>query len=238
MLLPTLTVLQITVGGNCPTLYCAITGVLLMTKRQQQQNSSLSRDGGYTIIESLVAMIVVSVLMIAIAPVMAFSVATRVQARRMELATQAARAYIDALRTGAVRRNDAASPKGFPDYNADLNPPAPGSVADLYCYNLDETPGCTNSKKDFYVQGVRNVDGDNSTDTGYGLTVRVYRADATGTLKENPQSVANSGLGNPNAPLVVMKTEIPPTTSGGGSARQSLCSRLNKDGTVNQWACK
>jgi prepilin-type N-terminal cleavage/methylation domain-containing protein len=60
-----------------------------MTKRQQLQNSSKSRDGGYTIIESLVAMIVVSVLMIAIAPVMAFSVATRVQARRIELATQA-----------------------------------------------------------------------------------------------------------------------------------------------------
>jgi prepilin-type N-terminal cleavage/methylation domain-containing protein len=71
-----------------------------MTKRQQQQNLSQSRDGGYTIIESLVAMIVVSVLMIAIAPVMAFSVATRVQARRVELATQAARTYIDALRRG------------------------------------------------------------------------------------------------------------------------------------------
>jgi prepilin-type N-terminal cleavage/methylation domain-containing protein len=46
-----------------------------MTKQKQHQNLSQSRDGGYTIIESLVAMIVVSVLMIAIAPVMAFSVA-------------------------------------------------------------------------------------------------------------------------------------------------------------------
>jgi prepilin-type N-terminal cleavage/methylation domain-containing protein len=65
-----------------------------MNTQRQQQNSSLSRDGGYTIIESLVAMIVVSVLMIAIAPVMAFSVATRVQARRTELATQAARSRV------------------------------------------------------------------------------------------------------------------------------------------------
>jgi prepilin-type N-terminal cleavage/methylation domain-containing protein len=55
-----------------------------MTK-QKQHKIYPSRDGGYTIIESLVAMIVVSVLMIAIAPVMAFSVATRVQARRTEL---------------------------------------------------------------------------------------------------------------------------------------------------------
>jgi prepilin-type N-terminal cleavage/methylation domain-containing protein len=74
-----------------------------MTKRQQQQNLSQSRDGGYTIIESLVAMIVVSVLMIAIAPVMAFSVAIRVQARRVELASQAATGYINALRVGAIK---------------------------------------------------------------------------------------------------------------------------------------
>ncbi len=198
-----------------------------MTKRQQLQNSSKSRDGGYTIIESLVAMIVVSVLMIAIAPVMAFSVATRVQARRMELATQAARAYIDALRTGSLAGpTPGPAGDGFPPFDAALNPPAPGSVAGLYCYNLDETAGCTNSKKDFYVQGFRNVN-NNPTDTGYSLTVRVYRADAAGPFITQQQSVANSGLGNPNAPLVVMKTEIPPTTTGGGSARQSLCTRLN-----------
>jgi len=205
-----------------------------MTKRQQLQNSSKSRDGGYTIIESLVAMIVVSVLMIAIAPVMAFSVATRVQARRVELATQAARTYIDALRSGAIRPTTGPTPAslpGFPIFNNAAIPPAPdiGNPNDLYCYDLDEDPGCTNSKKDFYVQGVRNVN-NNPTDRGYSLTVRVYRADAAGTLQTEQQSVANSGLGNPNAPLVVMKTEIPPTTSGGGSARQSLCSRLNPSG--------
>ena len=73
-----------------------------MSKQRQQQNLPQSGDSGYTIIESLVAMIVVSVLMIAIAPVMAYSVATRVQARRVELATQAARTYIDSLRTGGT----------------------------------------------------------------------------------------------------------------------------------------
>ena len=197
-----------------------------MTKQKQHQNLSKSRDGGYTIIESLVAMIVVSVLMIAIAPVMAFSVATRVQARRMELATQAARAYIDALRTGAVRPivgSNPDSPEGFPTFNLNNPPPAPAAgVAGLYCYNLDETPACAGSR-DFFVQGVRNVD-TNPTGTGYSLTVRVYRADATGPFVREQQSVANSGLGNPNAPLVVMKTEIPPTT-GRASAYRSLCAR-------------
>jgi len=196
-----------------------------MTDQQRQQNVSKSRDGGYTIIESLVAMIVVSVLMIAIAPVMAFSVATRVQARRVELATQAARAYIDALRTGAIKSTDTS---WFPGED----PAAPTSLNNLYCVNfIDQTQNCAGSKE-FRVQGVRPPTG-TPTDTGYALTVRVYRADALsspGTMKTEQQSVANSGLGDPKAPLVVMQTEIPPTTPGGSSPYRSLCDRLRDPG--------
>ena len=201
-----------------------------MTKQKQHQNLSQSRDGGYTIIESLVAMIVVSVLMIAIAPVMAFSVATRVQARRVELATQAARAYIDALRTGALRPpgSTPASLPGFPTEDAAVDavppaiPAAPTNRNDLYCGK----PVCTGtgSSQEFLVQGLRPP-GTNPTDTGYSLTVRVYRADATGPFVTGQQSVANSGLGNPQAPLVEMKTQIPPTTTGDTSAYRSLCAR-------------
>ena len=203
-----------------------------MTKRQQQQNLSQPRDGGYTIIESLVAMIVVSVLMIAIAPVMAFSVATRVQARRMELATQAARSYIDSLRVGAIRDGDIGFP--VPDDNA----AAPTGSTQLYCVNLDDKGGCEDgSKKDFYVQGVRPA-GAKPTETGYFLTVRVYRADGfPGAMTETQQSVANSALGNPQAPLVVMQTEIPPTKRGGTSAYQSLCDRLQVD-AINIAGCQ
>ncbi len=201
-----------------------------MTNQQRQQNVSKSREGGYTIMESLVAMIVVSVLMIAIAPVMAFSVATRVQARRVELATQAARAYIDALRTGAIKPNQA-NP-WFPSDNSGI----PTDPTKLYCVNLDESAGCEGSKE-FLVQGVRPPNAGTSipTDTGYDLTVRVYRADAfssPGTMKTEQQSVANSGLGDPKAPLVVMKTEIPPTTQGGSSPYRSLCDRLRKPGNT------
>jgi prepilin-type N-terminal cleavage/methylation domain-containing protein len=193
-----------------------------MSKHRQQQNLPQSRDGGYTIIESLVAMIVVSVLMIAIAPVMAFSVATRVQARRVELASQAATGYINALRVGAIKPPTPlqAGTDGFPARDTSVPPvppdaPTPSDV--LYCVDLDETEGCLNtSKKDFYVQGLwrnpANTTND-PTSTGYELTVRVYRADAfssPGTLKTQQQSVANSGLGDPKAPLVVMKTQIPP----------------------------
>ncbi|MBE9187548.1 type II secretion system protein [Microcoleus sp. LEGE 07076] len=190
-----------------------------MTEQKQHQNLSPSRDGGYTIIESLVAMIVVSVLMIAIAPVMAFSVATRVQARRIELATQAAKTYIDALRVGAT-------PIPIQTYtDASQVQPAPANKTDdLYCSNSNQT-SANCDQKEFLVQGIRSA-GANPTDTGYSLIVRVYRADAPfGSLTTGQQSVANSGIGNPKAPLVEMKTEIPPTTTG-ESAYRSLCDRL------------
>jgi len=213
-----------------------------MTKRQQQQNLSESGDGGYTIIESLVAMIVVSVLMIAIAPVMAFSVATRVQARRVELATQAARTYIDGLRSESIKFDDPNIP-GFPAKSPAItqeelaNTPPPGGNADLYCVDMDGDGDCnTSSTKDFYVQGAwlnKDVTGtDDPTSKGYHLLVRVYRADsfAAGINLKPPkdatkQSVVGSGLGDRTMPVVEMSTEIPAT---GEPSYKSILDRLKK----------
>jgi len=219
---------------NPVTFRRAITGGLFMTKRQQQQNLSPSRDGGYTIIESLVAMIVVAVLMIAIAPVMAFSVATRVQARRVELATQAARTYIDALRTGAIKPDDPDVP-GFPIQAPDndlAGTPAP-VVGDTYCVDMDGGGCQIDSNKDFRVQGAwlnQGVTGTDPTSKGYQLLVRVYRADSfDGTPLKAPknakQSVVGSGLGDRTLPVVEMSTEIPAT---GAPSYRSFSDRLKK----------
>ncbi|MEQ9486119.1 hormogonium polysaccharide secretion pseudopilin HpsB [Coleofasciculus sp. F4-SAH-05] len=59
-------------------------------------------QAGFTIIESLLALMLVSILMVALSPVIVLSVATRVQARRVELATQAARTYIDGVRAQTI----------------------------------------------------------------------------------------------------------------------------------------
>ena len=212
-----------------------------MTKRQQQQNLSQSRDGGYTIIESLVAMIVVSVLMIAIAPVMAFSVATRVQARRVELATQAARTYIDGLRSQSIKFDDDKIP-GFPAKSIATTPEelantqVPADKQNLYCVDMDGDGVCKpESTKDFYVQGAwLNKDvtaGTDPTSKGYHLLVRVYRADsfAGGVTLEPPknkkQSVVGSGLGNRAIPVVEMSTEIPAT---GDPSYRLIFDRLKK----------
>ena len=213
------------------------------SKSGSGDKKSKPQDSGYTIIESLVAMIVVSVLMIAIAPVMAFSVATRVQARRMELATQAARTYIDALRTGAL-----AGPKpgpagtGFPGRVTSANvsdATAPiGNIDSLYCVDMDGDQKClSSSNKDFVVQGAwlnkdTSIKDDDPTSKGYQLLVRVYRADSFAgvTLNPNPktatkQSVVGSGLGDRTMPVVEMSTEIPAT---GTPSYKSILERLRK----------
>ncbi len=73
-----------------------------MSTRPQKPPSPPSTQSGFTIVECLLAIIIVTILMTAIAPVIALSVATRVQARRVELGTQAARAYIDGVRSGTI----------------------------------------------------------------------------------------------------------------------------------------
>lgn len=59
-------------------------------------------EAGFTIIESLLAVIVVGILIVAIGPVIALSAATRIQARRVDWATQAARAYLDGIRSDTI----------------------------------------------------------------------------------------------------------------------------------------
>lgn len=208
-----------------------------------------SDQSGYTIIESLVAMIVVAVLMSAVAPVIALSVGTRVQARRVELATQAAKSYIDWVKSDPANNapsviagelKDAPAPNSGSlacNGNQYCTTPTPAMYNDLFCVNGDDTPGCsTDSLTDMVVQGMRFQ---NSLDAslGYALGVRVYRADAfqetnlCGPSLENPtascptrtqQSTVTNAIGNRKLPVLQLTTEISPTQS----SFQNLCNRI------------
>lgn len=79
-----------------------------MNSDSQQQLSNPSSQDGFTIVECLLAIIIVSILLLAIAPVLVLATANRVQAKRVELATNAAKAYIDRIRAGAF--NQSSSP--------------------------------------------------------------------------------------------------------------------------------
>lgn len=198
-----------------------------------------SRNQGFTIIESLVGILVVGILLVAIAPVLSLSVATRVQARRVELASQAARSYIDAVRTKLVTAPPGPTtatalsafnaPTGTGTLTCTANsictapPPPTGSY--LYCVDLDNSGGCTNnSVADMIVHAFRPNNNDASQ--GYALGIRVYRADAfrsSATLLRNTSITPYTpGGGRRTAPLLEMTSEISDTVP----KYSDLCARI------------
>lgn len=207
--------------------------------------ASLSKQSGFTIIESLVAVIVVAILMTAISPVIVLSVATRVQARRIELATDAATAYIDGIKSKKI--DPPSSPitggnKSIKDYN----PPVVGTLTcrtnsasypyctrpatNLYCVDGDGG-GCTkDSSKDFVIQSFRYNKTSSDAEKGYQLGLRVYRADgfvnSGGNLKKAPskQNTFTGGIGNRKTPLFEITTEI----SNDATSFSDLCDRLQR----------
>lgn len=174
------------------------------------------------------AMVVVSILMVGISPVLGFAFATRVQARRIELASRAANSYISAVRVDPANTNLVRLNPGEPN----AGPTATGSLdcragqpcttpANLFCVDNDGDGKCTtDSKTDMIVQGIGINCSDNLKD-GYQLIVRAYRADAfaesgplEGANDDGSSNVASSrvALGNPRESLVQVRTEISPSS--------------------------
>ncbi len=211
-----------------------------MNPHQLQESSAQSNESGFTIIESLVAILVVSILMVAIAPVLVISTATRVQARRVELATEAAKAFIDAIKSKTIAEG------GVSNTTLLSSESVPTAATSLYCFHKngritvpsDCTSYKTTSPVQFYIQAFGQADITISTsaaqiDRGqsYSLGVRVYRSDAfvdSGNLKKTSDTggqkaaTFTGGLGDRKAPLVEMTTEI----VRGQPSYSALCGRL------------
>jgi len=154
-----------------------------MNPKKKPYYSPASSQAGFTLIESLMAILVVTIMMIAISPAIVLSVATRVQTKRLEMGTNAARTYIAAVNSGGILDSSdqkappppisrtAATPNAVDvPTGGTLACPAPSGsnpeppkffkcdtqTADyfLYCANNDDTPSCdANSTKDMIVQG-------------------------------------------------------------------------------------
>ncbi|MGB6298572.1 MAG: hormogonium polysaccharide secretion pseudopilin HpsB [Rivularia sp. (in: cyanobacteria)] len=203
-----------------------------MLKPKFQQLASKNNRAGFTIIESLVAVIVLGILMTAIAPTIVLSTATRVQSRRVELATQAARAYIDGVSAGNIPAPpiSTTSSVAVPGTNLSCaNPatdkgycslPKDDSSYKVFCVDGTGDGICTDEEsKDLIVQAFGFNQNSTEASQGYRLSVRVYRADAfqgSEALIRNEndngekvtQSTFTGGLGKRKAPLVEMTTEI------------------------------
>ena len=191
-------------------------------------------NAGFTIAESLVAILVASILLAAIAPVLTISVATRVQARRVELATQAAKAYINGVRTQVIA---APSTNGTSTALTAVSAPTPtgsftctansyctssstsSTPTNLYCMDFDGSGSCeSTSLTDMVLQVFRYNPSSTAVATqGYALGVRVYRSDAfndtttlltSSSIPNNKQASFTGGAGQRKAPLVEMTADI------------------------------
>lgn len=214
---------------------------------QLPQKHNINKDAGFTIMESLIAMVVVSSLMLAISPVLILSASTRVQSRRVELSAQIARSFIDGVRSGRIKaedittvnininqnalssRNITNSTDGYLISSASMA--APTSEAGLYCVQSDGTiqpPENNCENRLFFIQASRtSINGSDPKD-GYRLAVRVYRKDidfdktvlANTNTTKNTQAVVGSG--NKQAPLVEIIADI----ANNNTSFTDLCNRL------------
>jgi type II secretory pathway pseudopilin PulG len=199
-----------------------------------------SSQAGYTILEGVMAIVVASVMLALVGPVIAFSVGTRVQAKRVELSAQAGKTYIDAVKSGVVA---APTPKatalqsvGVPKTGTltcdagKLCTDPTSSDYQLYCVDFDGSGKCElDSVTDMIVQGAAyHPTASAVAASGYSLGVRIYRANsfAAGiTLKEpennqgiKSNSLVTNALGDRKLPLAQMTTEVSP----GGTSSSSF----------------
>lgn len=186
-----------------------------MIKYKHKLKNHCQDQAGFTIIESLMAILVVSILLAAIAPAIVLSVATRVQSRRVELATQAAKTFIDGVKTGAITAptvigdtlsaSTSAEPRTLEDnaedYLVDASKmTAPSSTTDLYCMVKGVVQSSVSTCQDddnksnadsFLIQAGRLTQSTDAKD-GYRLALRIYRADIDFSTTVKPTSEPNS----------------------------------------------
>lgn len=209
----------------------------------QQPQPSPSSQSGFTILESLIAIVVVAILLTAIAPAIVLSVATRVQARRVELGTQAARSYVDGLKTGSIPAPEVSTSVSIDNFR-NVAAPSPSALtctnnsyctspasASLFCIDGNSDGACTNAKPDdLIIQAVRYNSISTDATQGYLLGVRVYRADAfrdSGTILRSSTGVRRAQqtfrgtLGQRKAPILEFTTEV-----AASATYDTYCQRL------------
>ncbi|MBD2301423.1 hormogonium polysaccharide secretion pseudopilin HpsB [Nostoc sp. FACHB-190] len=217
-----------------------------MKSHQLLRLFTYSDESGFTIIESLVALLVAAILLTAIAPVLVMSTATRLQSRRVELATQAAKTYIDGVQARTIDppAETNTTPSGVPtagSLTCDANkycivPATPAN--NLFCIDGNTDGKCTSdNSRDFVIQAFRYNKATTDATAGYQLEIRVYRADGfrdSSELKRNapkdpkdtPQKVTQKtfaeGLGDRKAPLLEITTDI----VTGQPSYNNLCLRM------------
>jgi prepilin-type N-terminal cleavage/methylation domain-containing protein len=173
---------------------------------RSKTNQLRLQESGFSLIESLIAVAVVSVLIVAIAPLVALSTSARINARRIDQATQSARSYLDAVRGGVVDTvafptsliRNTPNAQGQYTFEAIVPPTnAPTLAATSTCSQVTNSAlgsttvlgTCVDTNgngfsvgdpQDLFIQPMRSgpTDASELKGQGYWLAVRVYRSDA------------------------------------------------------------
>ncbi|MEO1387332.1 MAG: prepilin-type N-terminal cleavage/methylation domain-containing protein [Cyanobacteria bacterium J06634_6] len=212
---------------------------------KSQLRKPYSSDAGLTLIECLVAIVVIAITTAAIAPMMIFSVATRVQNQKTEQALQLAQSQIDQVRLTVEQGGDYAarleelSVVSSPTAATALEIPPPGTGYGNFISGDNKATALNHARmfdidgdedNDFAVQlfrtkGIVVPAEDPSLDdtpVTFDVGVRVYdiRAqDATTLLKEPAGLAFTSGEGERRTrPLAVIYSQITQ-----GDRNGSLC---------------
>jgi prepilin-type N-terminal cleavage/methylation domain-containing protein len=195
-------------------------GLGLLCRRPQQNG----RSSGFTLIESLVAIIIIAITIVSVTPPILWATGTRVQNRRAEQATQLAQSEIDRIRTGIERGDfgvadlpaevgttyspdNAAAPTAIdqtrkrsivPSCNPTTSGPPPAAATNVMPVDTDPDATC---KPEFYVQVFRGKgitlagSGSTAVPDGVIIGVRVY----SNSIATNPNAAAptlRAGLSN------------------------------------------
>jgi prepilin-type N-terminal cleavage/methylation domain-containing protein len=137
---------------------------------------------GFTLIESLVAVIVIAITIVSITPPIFWATATRVQNRRAEQAVQLAQGEIDRVRNG-IERRDFSLADLPPQVSGALrpNPGSPTSIADRsFLRSVDPTncpQGANSGKPPASANVVIPVDTDGGDGCKPEFFIQVFRGD-------------------------------------------------------------
>ncbi|NEZ56430.1 hypothetical protein DXZ20_12250 [Leptolyngbyaceae cyanobacterium CCMR0081] len=201
--------------------------------RTMSQPSTQTNDSGLTLIEGLVAIVIIAITTTVMTPMVILAVGARVQSQRTEQAFQIAQAEVDRIkviveRGGAYTLNIAPTPAAVVS-TADFETQVPGSdppeyimpppatIADDYSTTSDSARGIdfdNDGNDDYAVQIFRTAGVERSgRPVAFDLGVRVYRANALAPganlgVEQARLSVSNSEGQAGSRPLANIYTSI------------------------------
>lgn len=202
---------------------------------KKPKTSLKTASQGFTLVESLMGIVVITVVAIAITPPIVISTATRVQNRRAEQAMQLAQAEVDRIRvfveqggaytpklppvhSGTVTNgviSQVAAPTTFVNNATNINASRALADSSTKAFGVDVN---NDAEVDYYVQIFRDNNANaivantpsNALST-FQMGVRVYsKAARTGSLQKEEASlrITNSSGGQQFKPLAVIYTTI------------------------------